>query len=86
MATQVTPERLNLDEQVIRIEQMMIENRRKIAERDKMVEEREKIIRESIKLERETKLMPVSLIFQAMLAAAALLGAGATITKLFFSH
>lgn len=43
-----------------------------------------KMIEESEKARAETKIIPASLIFQAMLATAALLGAGAAIAKVFF--
>lgn len=86
MATQIEPRELDLQEQIARIRRAQIESDKFVADTHKAIEERLKIERESIKLERETKFMPASLIFQAMLAAAALIGAGATITKLFFSH
>lgn len=79
MATQIEPKELDLQEQIARI-------RRAQNESDKFVADTHKAIEERLKIERETKFMPASLIFQAMLAAAALIGAGATITKLFFSH
>ena len=72
MATQIEPKELDLQEQIARI-------RKTQAEIDKMFDERNK-------LQVETRYFPAALIFQAMIAAAALLGAGATITKVFFSH
>ena len=48
------------------------------------IEEAEKFLAERKKLDAETEFMPRAMIFQAMLASAALLGAGAAIAKLFF--
>lgn len=79
MATQIDPRELDLQEQLTNI-------RRAQAESDKFVADTHKAIEERLKIERETKFMPATFAFQAMLAAAALIGAGATITKLFFSH
>ena len=47
-------------------------------------EESDKFSAETRKLVREAEFMPRSMIFQAMLATAALLGAGGAIVKLFF--
>lgn len=59
MATQADPKELDIQEQLAR-------NRKTQAEIDKMFDER-------TKLQSEVKIMPASLIFQAMLASAALL-------------
>lgn len=48
------------------------------------IEEAEKFSAETRKIVAETQAMPRALAFQAMLATAALLGAGAAIAKLFF--
>ncbi len=48
------------------------------------IEEVEKFSAETRKIVAETQALPKSLVFQAMLATAALLGAGAAIAKLFF--
>lgn len=77
MATQLTPQELDLQEQLARI-------RKTQAEIDRMFDEQQKLRAEDRKLSAEARLLPVSLIFQAMLAGAALLGAGAAIAKLFF--
>ncbi len=70
MATQIEPKELDMQEQLTRI-------RKAQAEIDKMLDERRK-------LQIETKVFPASLIFQAMIATAARLGAGAALGKLFF--
>ena len=70
MATAPQHETLNIEEQLARIAKMRVET-------DKAIEETRKIIR-------ETDIMPRAMIFQAMIATAALLGAGAAIAKLFF--
>ena len=54
------------------------------AEARKLMAETNKLAAERLKFDSERELMPRSLIFQAMLATAALLGAGAVIAKLFF--
>lgn len=70
MATQLEPS-LDLREQIARI--------------DKTLEEIAKTRVEVRKITAEVEFLPRSMIFQAMLATAALLGAGAAIAKLFFS-
>ena len=70
MATQPDQGRLDIDEQIARI--------------SKLVEDVVKSQAETRKLTAETQYMPQAMIFQAMLATAALLGAGAAIAKLFF--
>ena len=77
MATQIDPKELDLQEQLARIRQMMDDSDRARAEQAKVIEERNKLLA-------EVKFFPASLIFQAMLATAALLGAGAAIAKVFF--
>ena len=71
MATHLDHTRLDLDEQIARI--------------SKLVEDVVKSQAEVRKLTAETQFMPRAMIFQAMLATAALLGAGAALAKLFFS-
>ncbi|MBV8238875.1 MAG: hypothetical protein JO221_08910 [Sphingomonas sp.] len=75
MATQMEPKELDLQEQMIRL-------RRAIAESDKFAAETRKAMEERRKIEAETKMFPLSLILQAMIATAALLGAGAALAKL----
>jgi len=75
MATQMEPKELDLQEQMSRL-------RRAIAESDKFAAETRKAIEERRKVEAETKMFPLSLILQAMIATAALLGAGAALAKL----
>ena len=70
MASQLDPHRLDLEEQLVRIRAR--------------IEESEKFSAETRKIVAETQNMPKALIFQAMLAAAGMLGAGAAIAKLFF--
>ena len=54
------------------------------AEMRKLMAEANKLAAERLKFDSEREFMPRTLIFQAMLATAALLGAGAAIAKLFF--
>ncbi len=70
MATAPQHETLDIEEQLARIAKMRVET-------DKAIEETRKIIR-------DTDFMPRVMIFQAMIATAGLLGAGAAIAKLFF--
>ena len=70
MASQLDPHRLDLEEQLVRIRVR--------------IEESGKFSAETRKFVGETQNMPKALIFQAMLASAGLLGAGAAIAKLFF--
>ncbi len=55
-----------------------------IEEAEKFAAETRKVVADMIKTQAETKILPWSTIFQAMLATAALLAAGAAIAKLFF--
>ena len=55
-----------------------------IEEAEKFLAEQKKLMAEEARLGRDTEFMPRTMIFQAMLATAALLGAGAAIAKLFF--
>ncbi|WP_375286358.1 hypothetical protein [Sphingomonas sp.] len=77
MATQIPPGELDLQEQIARI-------RKTQEEVDKFAAETRKIVADMIKAQAETKILPLAAVFQAMLATAALLGAGAAIAKLFF--
>ena len=61
-----------------------IDKDRALVEHERTIAEIERIRLEAAKFRSETQLMPRSMIFQAMLATAALLGAGAAIAKLFF--
>jgi hypothetical protein len=70
MATQMDRGELDLQEQLARIRQMGVNTDKAIAEMQKT--------------RAEVDVMPRALGFQAMLATAALLGAGAAIAKLFF--
>jgi len=70
MATQPNKDRLDVEEQIARV--------------SKLVEDIVKSQAETHKLNAEVQYMPRVLVFQAMLATAALLGAGAAIAKLFF--
>ena len=71
MATQIDQTRLDFEDQIARI--------------SKLVEDVVKSQAETRKITAETQFMPRAMIFQAMLATAALIGAGAAIAKLFFS-
>ena len=71
MATLPNKDGLDIEEQIARV--------------SKLVEDIVKSQAEIRKITAETQFMPRAMIFQAMLATAALLGAGAAIAKLFFS-
>ena len=77
MATQPDQDALNVQEQIARIAKTLEEIVKTQAETVHLRAQK-------AKAETETVLMPRSMIFQAMLATAALLGAGAAIAKLFF--
>ena len=81
MATVHEPSVDDLNRQSARIE---AETRKLMAETNKLAAERLKFESERSKLQADTEFMPRAMIFQAMLATAALLGAGAAIAKLFF--
>lgn len=66
------------------IEELNRQSARLEAETRKLMAEANKLAAERLKFDSERELMPRSLIFQAMLATAALLGAGAAVAKLFF--
>ena len=66
------------------IEELNRQSARLEAETRKLMAEANKLAAERLKFDSERELMPRSMIFQAMLATAALLGAGAAIAKLFF--
>ena len=70
MATLPNKDSLDIDEQIARV--------------SKLVEDIVKSQAETRKITAETQFMPRAMVFQAMLATAALLGAGAAIAKLFF--
>ena len=91
MATQIGPEQLDFDERSVRMQEMIANSEKLILEGQKLQFERYKLEAERLKIEAdrlkagiETELLPRSMILQAMLATAALLGAGAAIAKLFF--
>ena len=77
MATIPDPDRLDIEEQIARIQKMN-------HELAKGVVETVKIAAETRKLLIETQYLPRTVTFQALIAAAALLGAGAALAKLFF--
>ena len=70
MASQLDPYRLDLEEQLIRIQRAR--------------EESEKFSAETRKLLVESRTISIATVFQGFIAVAALLGAGAAIAKLFF--
>jgi len=70
VATQPDLGRLDIEEQIVRI--------------SKLVEDVVKSQAETRKIMTETQYLPRTMIFQAMLATAALIGAGAALAKLFF--
>jgi len=70
MASQISDSELDVQEQLVRIKERIEQSDKFRAERDKAI--------------KETDLMARNSAFQAMLATAALLGAGAAIAKVFF--
>ena len=71
MATQMDPGELSLQEQLVRIRQMVVNTDKAIAEM------------QTTRV--DTKVVTFATVFQGLIAIAALIGAGATIAKLFFS-
>ena len=91
MATVPERDTLDRDEWRAEVERSLVEITRSRAETVKLVAEAEKLMAERLRIGAdkvkagvEPDLLPRSMIFQAMLATAALLGAGAAIAKLFF--
>ncbi|KPF70891.1 hypothetical protein IP88_11215 [alpha proteobacterium AAP81b] len=98
MATQFGDEQLEADvrharlrEIVANSEKLQLEGQKLAFERNKLEAERLKLEAERLRMEAErvkavaeVDLMPRTMIFHAMIATAALLGAGAAISKLFF--
>ncbi len=72
MATQLDQREIDLQEQIARIKQMIDDSDRARAE--------------SYKACAETQAIPCNGLFQAMIATAGLLGAGATAATLFFTY
>ena len=70
MATQPERSEFDLEEQRVRIL--------------RAIEEVEKFSAETRKIVAETRILPLATVFQAAIAFAAVLGAGAAIAKLFF--
>ena len=83
MATQAR-DNFDFDEQRVRILRTIEEVQTLQEERLKLEAERLRMEAERLKAHAEVEFMPRSMIFKAMLASAALLGAGAAIAKLFF--
>ncbi len=77
MATQIEPKALDLEERIVQM-------RLAVEESEKFSAETRRIVVDMIKTQAETKILPWSTIFQAMLATAALLGAGAAVAKALF--
>ena len=67
------------------IEELNRQSARIEAETRKLMAEANKLGAEKLKFDSEREPMPRSLIFQAMIAFAAILGAGAAIAKVFFA-
>ena len=91
MATQISTEQLEFDERSVRMREMIANSDKLILEGQKLQFERFKLEEEKLKIEAErlkagveTALLPRNMVFQAMIATAALLGAGAALAKLFF--
>ena len=77
MATQWENDQAYLDERLARL-------RLAVDESEKFSAETRRIVADMIETQAETKILPWSIIFQAMLATAALLGAGAALAKVIF--
>ena len=84
MATVPGRDALDHDEWRAEVERALVEITRSRAETVKLVAEAEKLVADRIKIGAETGILSRSTNFQAMIATAALLGAGAAIAKLFF--
>ncbi len=91
MATRSEHENFDIEEQRARIRRALEESdklseeaRKLAAERIKFEHEWLKIQSERLKTEADLNFMPRIMVFQAMIATAALLGAGAALAKLFF--
>lgn len=84
MATQIEHQELDLQEQLARIRKTQGEIDKMFDERSRIQTEIDKMYYERSKIQTEIKVIPATMIFQAMLASAALIGAGAAIAKLFF--
>jgi hypothetical protein len=76
MATQINPEELNLEGQLVRIRKM-------IAESDRIADERQKKNAEITKLSVDARLAPWQLALGGVTSGAALFAAAAAFTKLF---
>jgi cell division protein FtsB len=76
------------DDEIVRLNResakLEAETRKLLAEANKLSAEQSKLSAEQAKYVVGSSILPRSMIFQAMLATAALLGAGAAIAKLFF--
>lgn len=84
MATQVEPKELNIQAQIASIDEALANAARQRAESDRTKIDVERIRAEIRQREEDTRLSNRNSIFQAMIATAALLGAGAALAKLFF--
>ena len=84
MATQIDHKELDLQEQLARIRKTQGGIDKMFDERSRIQTEIDKMYYERSKIQTEIKVIPATMIFQAMLASAALIGAGAAIAKLFF--
>ncbi|WP_029625216.1 hypothetical protein [Sphingomonas sp. PAMC 26605] len=81
MATASPP---SIDELNRTSERLEAEARKLRAEAAKLSAEEAKLSAERLKLLAETEILPRNMVFQAMIAFAAILGAGAALAKLFF--
>ena len=84
MATQIEPRELDLQEQLVRIRRNVEEGEKFSAETRKLVAEMGKLNVEMSKSQSDLKYQPWFILFQGVLAAAALMGAGAALAKLLF--
>ena len=78
MATQIDPKDFQLQEQFARL-------RLQIEESEKFSAETRKLVAEMTKTQSDLKYQPWFILFQGVLAAAALMGAGVAFAKLFLS-
>lgn len=83
MAVQIDQKTLNIQEKLPSIQRHNAEIDQRREEIRKLTIEHELHRAETKKLDAETRIIPVSTIFRAMIAAAAMLAAGAAIAKVF---
>ena len=76
-------EAIDYEEQLARLRKINTENERMLIEMQKMSQETLKLIQDTQKSSLDVKFATPQVIFQGLLAIAAMLGAGAALAKLF---